>query len=575
MNIKLNEVPFSTAGSYIALGWLEDDFHRWGNKKGLYIRTVHGKSGNTIGCSSLIARIVPEYQGKEIPCEVSATPDHMLMNTDKGFVKIVFDDEATVLMQGHGEGLSLKLDFSPFDGNRTFNMIEQWQAGEREWYMANMYRNSGRYMLHCQKGIGTITQNWNGESTDKSEFTVDSQAGEFLLVFEEVIDSWKDSGKKYNVEQAQQKMQEAFTEFCKKMPSVPEEFAETGEYASYVNWSSIIAPCGLFKRYAMYMSKNWMSSVWSWDHCFNAIAAAYGDPEMAWDQFMVMFDHQRPSGMIPDSINDVFLVDGYCKPPIHGWTYNKLKKIFTPTYEMKQEAYEKIGKWTEWWFAYRDPNGDGICDYTHGNDSGWDNSTAFIEEPPMALPDLSAFLILQMEELSALAEELGKAEESKLWKERADILCQKILNILFRDGEPQAVHTFTGKAVETKSLILCLPIVLGKRLPDEVREKIMQRLRLCQTEWGYATEQPDSQLYISDGYWRGPIWAPSTMLIVDGLESCGEHELAVEISRKFCEMVDRSGCAENFDALTGEGLRDRAYTWTASVMLILAHEYLM
>ena len=107
------------------------------------------------------------------------------------------------------------------------------------------------------------------------------------------------------------------------MPSVPEEFAETGEYASYVNWSSIIAPCGLFKRYAMYMSKNWMSSVWSWDHCFNAIAAAYGDPEMAWDQFMVMFDHQRPSGMIPDSINDVFLVDGYCKPPIHdGHTTN-------------------------------------------------------------------------------------------------------------------------------------------------------------------------------------------------------------------------------------------------------------
>jgi hypothetical protein len=28
--------------------------------------------------------------------------------------------------------------------------------------------------------------------------------------------------------------------------------------------------------------------------------------------------------------------------------------------------------------------------------------------------------------------------------------------------------------------------------------------------------------------------------------------------------------AENFDALTGEGLCDRAYTWTASVFQILA-----
>ena len=41
-----------------------------------------------------------------------------------------------------------------------------------------------------------------------------------------------------------------------------------------------------------------------------------------------------------------------------------------------------------------------------------------------------------------------------------------------------------------------------------------------------------------------------------------------------CRNVSRSGCAENFDALTGAGLRDRAYTWTASVMLVMAHEYL-
>ena len=35
-------------------------------------------------------------------------------------------------------------------------------------------------------------------------------------------------------------------------------------------------------------------------------------------------------------------------------------------------------------------------------------------------------------------------------------------------------------------------------------------------------------------------------------------------------MCEGSGFAENFDALTGEGLRDRAYTWTASAYLLLA-----
>jgi hypothetical protein len=38
-------------------------------------------------------------------------------------------------------------------------------------------------------------------------------------------------------------------------------------------------------------------------------------------------------------------------------------------------------------------------------------------------------------------------------------------------------------------------------------------------------------------------------------------------------MVNLSGMAENFDALTGAGLRDRAFTWTSSVFLILGHEY--
>ena len=53
------------------------------------------------------------------------------------------------------------------------------------------------------------------------------------------------------------------------------------------------------------------------------------------------------------------------------------------------------------------------------------------------------------------------------------------------------------------------------------------------------------------------------------------HEEAKQAAQQFAEMVSASGFAENFDAVTGEGLRDRSYTWTASVFLILAHEYLM
>ena len=95
------------------------------------------------------------------------------------------------------------------------------------------------------------------------------------------------------------------------------------------------------------------------------------------------------------------------------------------------------------------------------------------------------------------------------------------------------------------------------------------------TEYGLATESVDSPFYESDGYWRGPIWAPSTMLMVDGLRESGEEDLAYDICRKFGNLCVKSGFAENFDALKGDGLRDRAYTWTSSVFLIMMHEYLL
>jgi putative isomerase len=94
------------------------------------------------------------------------------------------------------------------------------------------------------------------------------------------------------------------------------------------------------------------------------------------------------------------------------------------------------------------------------------------------------------------------------------------------------------------------------------------------TPWGLATEPSTSPKYEADGHWRGPVWAPPTLLIADGRARIGEQRLAREIARRFCRSCVARGFVENFDALTGAGLRDRAYTWTASVFLVPAHEIL-
>lgn len=124
--------------------------------------------------------------------------------------------------------------------------------------------------------------------------------------------------------------------------------------------------------------------------------------------------------------------------------------------------------------------------------------------------------------------------------------------------------------VKTHSLIPLIPLVLGRRLPKQISSAMVRRLPEFLTEHGPATERPDSEQYEPNGYWRGPIWAPPTMLLFTGLLDLGETDLAGQLAQRFTRTCANSSMAENFDALTGRPLRDTAYTWTASVFLLLA-----
>jgi hypothetical protein len=62
------------------------------------------------------------------------------------------------------------------------------------------------------------------------------------------------------------------------------------------------------------------------------------------------------------------------------------------------------------------------------------------------------------------------------------------------------------------------------------------------------------------------------MILATGLDEMGEHSLADLLKERFCLMAQKTGMAENFDAMTRDALRDPAYTWTSSVFLVFAHE---
>lgn len=232
-----------------------------------------------------------------------------------------------------------------------------------------------------------------------------------------------------------------------------------------------------------------------------------------------------------------------------------------------------MAHWTDFWLTARRAPGSVLAHYQHGNDSGWDNATTFDPERVVVTADLAAFLVLQLRELADLADELGHDGEAERWSRTASDLQAAMLDKLWTGERFQARGAESGHTWTSDSLLDLMPIALGEHLPPEVSAALAARIEAHLTPHGLATELPTSPHYQADGYWRGPIWAPATVLAEDGLRRSGHQRLADEVSARFRTLCETSGFAENFDALTGAGLRDRAYTWTASSYLLLARAH--
>lgn len=350
------------------------------------------------------------------------------------------------------------------------------------------------------------------------------------------------------------------------------ERALAAREAAHVTWAAIVDPEEQLSRRSILMSKNWMMRVWSWDHCFTALAVARAHPELAWDQFWTIFDHQDAWGAVPDCVNGSAPLFTFSKPPIHGWAVLELLELAPlPDPAALQAVRDALARWTEWWLRHRTaepgPDGPRLPAYLHGNDGGWDNSTPFDAGTPLESPDLSAYLSLQAEAVAELDRRLERPDDAAHWDSVARDLRERMLYRL-HDGAG-FIARVADRPVPSRSLFYGLPVVLGRRLPEERLDELCTLIESHLTPHGLATEHPESPHYTPDGYWRGPMWAPAVHLIVDGLRHAGRTGLADRVTEVFLRTCERSGFAENFEGLTGDPLVDPAYTWTSAVYLLL------
>ena len=157
--------------------------------------------------------------------------------------------------------------------------------------------------------------------------------------------------------------------------------------------------------------------------------------------------------------------------------------------------------------------------------------------------DTSAEMALFAGNLAAIARELGRRADSESFRRDADELSRAI-NRLMWDPERKFYFDLTleGQRAPVKTVAAFWTLVAGVASREQTGSLVAQ-LKNPQT-FGRLHPVPtlaaDEPLYDpAGGYWRGSAWAPTTTMVIRGLQRCGHPDLARELALTDLDIMGR------------------------------------
>lgn len=370
------------------------------------------------------------------------------------------------------------------------------------------------------------------------------------------------------------------------------------------NWR---IPAGELKHAGLFPSYHyiWFHGFWAWDSWKHAVALAQYDPVLAQEQIRAMYDFLSEDGFIADCIYRDTTIEAHnfrnTKPPLSAWSAWKVFDKSSDTNFIK-ELYPKILLQHQWWYAQRDHDQDGLCEYgsTDGTliaakwESGMDNAVRFDDskilknnESAWSLNqesvDLNAYLYAEKLYLVKMATLLDKYDDAKVFEREALELKAKIQKQFF---DPESGWFFdTNLEGDTFIHVMgCegwIPLwaeVATHEQAEEVKNNMMNP-ELFYTRVPFQTLSASHPKFKPDGgYWRGPNWIDQSYFGIKGLHNYGFHEEAYDASYKLMHgaqgvMQDGMSIRENYNPITGEGLESENFSWSAAhYLLILLNE---
>lgn len=364
------------------------------------------------------------------------------------------------------------------------------------------------------------------------------------------------------------------------------------------NWKSAYADlpfAGLFPSSSVW----YFNGFWAWDSWKHAVALAYIIPDLAKDQVRTMFEFQDEDGMIADCIYADKNENNWrnTKPPLAAWAVSEIFEETSDTAFVK-EMYPKVKKYHEWWYVFRDHDGDGLCEFgsTDGTriaaawESGMDNAVRFDEAVMLKNPnggwslnqesvDLNSFLYADKIYLAGMADALGLKEDADDFRRAALELKKTIQQKMFDSecGYFFDIHIETEVPIKVYGPEGWLPLwakVATKEQAESVKNILKDQAKF-NTYLPFPTLQADHEkLDPLDGYWRGPVWIDQVYFALKGLENYTFYFDKNELLNKTLENAkglrnSNIPIYENYHPLTGEPLNASNFSWSAAHLLLL------
>ncbi|MFQ6094367.1 MAG: hypothetical protein ACE5OR_17120, partial [bacterium] len=337
---------------------------------------------------------------------------------------------------------------------------------------------------------------------------------------------------------------------------------------------------------ALLPSKVHYYGVWLWDIFFLGLPlVSTSEYRLVEGSLLTLLDNQHANGLIPIATFPTRQEphpEPLTQAPVlamAGWGVYRAKGFYEgegQAHRFLRKVYPKLKSFHSFWYRERDRDGDGMCEYIHGWESGVDNSPYWDKRGAEGVEDLllAIFMYLDWKYWAAMARVLGLKDEERDFLAEAQRIEETVLTE-FYDRETGLFYPRyfdTHELIRIKTFESLLPLLLDGIGGDQ-RRSIVSHLTDPKEFWTeypvptVAVDEPTFGSKFSGAWWRKPVWLSANWLILKGLMKWGYYTEAKCIIDRTVQLVLRSAreefgkrrFGENYDPLNGKMTQGQVY----------------